>query len=412
MKSRWLILFVLNLSLIFFCVNSWSGTPGSQKWSFEIGDTASSPAIGSDGTIYVGGSGSKFYAINPDGTEKWVFITPSYVDGSPGINAEGTIFIQSVGGYVDGYLHAIDPDGTEKWKFRTSVSFDESASCPSFAKDGTIYVGSTKYLWAIYPDGLNGYVNIQDRCTNGPYTSSPSIGPDGTVYIGSCGPFQGGVHSVGINWWHFKNAGEVRSSPAIGSDGTIYVGSEDGGFYAINPDGSQKWVVDTNTIYSSPVIGIDGTIYIQASGGGLYAINPDGTEKWHNHLLGTIAAASTAAIGDNGTIYVQGCQFVGSTSRGGLFAFNPDGTEKWLFKPSSPDPCFASGISSPAIGTDGTIYSVMDDKLYAIHSDSDGLAKSPWPMFNHDAKHTGRYEALPKGPKALPFLLPLLLDRH
>ena len=33
----------------------------------------SSPAIGADGTIYVGSGGGKLYAINPDGTLKWAF---------------------------------------------------------------------------------------------------------------------------------------------------------------------------------------------------------------------------------------------------------------------------------------------------------------------------------------------------
>ncbi|SVC28949.1 uncharacterized protein METZ01_LOCUS281803, partial [marine metagenome] len=29
-------------------------------------------------------------------------------------------------------------------------------------------------------------------------------------------------------------------------------------------------------------------------------------------------------------------------------------------------------------------------KLYAIKTDSKGLAKSPWPMFGQNARHTGR----------------------
>jgi len=39
------------------------------KWKFEAEDGVdSAPAIGSDGTIYVGTFGNKFYAFNPDGT--------------------------------------------------------------------------------------------------------------------------------------------------------------------------------------------------------------------------------------------------------------------------------------------------------------------------------------------------------
>ena len=47
--------------------------------------------------------------------------------------------------------------------------------------------------------------------------------------------------------------------------------------------------------------------------------------------------------------------------------------------------------SSPAIGPNGTVYvGSYDSKLYAIKTDSKGLAKSPWPMRGQNAQHTGR----------------------
>ena len=47
--------------------------------------------------------------------------------------------------------------------------------------------------------------------------------------------------------------------------------------------------------------------------------------------------------------------------------------------------------SSPAIGSDGTVYfGSYDNKLYAIKTESLGLAKSPWPMRGQNALHTGR----------------------
>lgn len=46
--------------------------------------------------------------------------------------------------------------------------------------------------------------------------------------------------------------------------------------------------------------------------------------------------------------------------------------------------------SSPAIGSDGTIYiGSADDNLYAINTCTGGLADTPWPMFHHDERHTG-----------------------
>ena len=47
--------------------------------------------------------------------------------------------------------------------------------------------------------------------------------------------------------------------------------------------------------------------------------------------------------------------------------------------------------SSPTIGSDGTVYvGSVDKKLYAIKTDSKGLAKSPWPMRGQNARHSGR----------------------
>ena len=50
--------------------------------------------------------------------------------------------------------------------------------------------------------------------------------------------------------------------------------------------------------------------------------------------------------------------------------------------------------SSPAIGSNGTVYVGSEDtKLYAIKTESLGLAKSPWPMFGQNTLHTGRAPA-------------------
>ncbi len=61
------------------------------------------------------------------------------------------------------------------------------------------------------------------------------------------------------------------------------------------------------------------------------------------------------------------------------------GTPIWEFETG------AEVISSPAIGSDGTVYVGSDDKkLYAIKTESRGLAKSPWLMFRQNPLHTGR----------------------
>mgnify|MGYP001823841558 FL=1 len=106
---------------------------------------------------------------------------------------------------------------------------------------------------------------------------------------------------------------------------------------------------------------------------------------------------SSPAIDSDGTIYV-------GSGDGKLYAINPDGTEKWDLA------IWIIGNSSPAIGSDGTIYvGSVDNKLYAIYGDSGGLARSPWPMFHHDLRHTGSASGKLKG-MVMPWIPLLLLD--
>ena len=88
---------------------------------------------------------------------------------------------------------------------------------------------------------------------------------------------------------------------------------------------------------------------------------------------------SSPAIGSDGTVYV------GSSDKK-LYAINgKNGVKRWEFKTGS----YVS--SSPAIGSDGMVYVGSEDKkLYAIKTNSKGLAKSPWPMRGQNPQHTGR----------------------
>ncbi len=304
---------------------------GREMASYPIDfNMSSSPAIGSGSTIYVGSIYSKLYAINSNMTEKWIFPTRSWIESSPAIGSDGTIYV----GCYDSTLYAIDTSGTEKWSFSTG---------------GSIH-------------------------------SSPAVGTDGTIYVGSYPSNLYAVDSAGTEKWSFPTGGWVRSSPAIASDGTIYVGSDDNNLYAINPTGTEKWRFATGgVVYSSPAIGSDGTIYVGSNDNNLYAINPDGTEKWRFATGGDVE--SSPAISSDGTI------FVGSKDDN-LYAINPDGTEKWRFATGG-DVC-----SSPSIGGgDNIVYISSNGGFYAINGYSGRTADTPWPMFHHDLRHSGRARA-------------------
>lgn len=356
-------------------------TNGTLKWQYKLGGSADVPAIGNDGTIYLHASDGYLYSLNQNGTFKWkYFLSTDITSTAPSIGKDGTIYV------VSSYkLYAMQPDGTLKWKYILSgTNWDSSVA---IANDGTIYVGSNGYVDAINPDGTSKWSFHQPHSIYFPddypdfSNSTPAIGSDGTIYIGSRDNFTGGLYAINpdgtLKW---KRGTFVTNSTAIGNDGTIYYVNRPSGFgvtgatlYALTPTGSSIWsfALSMNWL-GNPSIGGDGTIYLGGNGD-FYAISPDGTLKWKSPT-GSISDGYYSAIGQNGKIF--------TTTDSGIYVFNPDGTLYWKNTAGS-------SSSSPAVSIDGTVY-VSGFTLYAISSDSLGLANSPWPRYQKDNQNTGR----------------------
>jgi outer membrane protein assembly factor BamB len=136
----------------------------------------SSPAIGADGTIYVGSYDKTLYALDRHGRKKWEFPTGDYVISSPVIAADGTIYI----GSYDHKLYAVNPDGTKRWEFKTQGAI---VATPALAADETLYAGSDdRNLYALNAEtGEARWIFFAGNVIH----SSPVIAKDGTVYIGA-----------------------------------------------------------------------------------------------------------------------------------------------------------------------------------------------------------------------------------
>lgn len=126
-------------------------TSASIKWTFPMGGrgAVSIPAIDTDGTLYIGGQGSQagagatFFAINPNGTEKWSYSTGKFFRGSPVLDGAGRIYTTS-GRYVMAFD---DGGGPPLWTYQTGRNIYAS---PALAADGTLWVGSgDRWLYAI-----------------------------------------------------------------------------------------------------------------------------------------------------------------------------------------------------------------------------------------------------------------------
>lgn len=196
---------------------------GTLKWNLTPGyKYPSSPAIASDGTIYIAGQwGEKYcslYAINPDGTSRWTCNltnlcqrVDAYYSSSPAIGSDGTIYV----GTTDFRIYAVDPNGSIKWNYLTHHYI---LSSPAIALDGTIYVCSYDGgLYALNPDG-----SLKWRYSGSSISwSSPCVGLDGTIYVGFSYYFRAINHDGSLKWIYSADS-KIDSSPAIASDGTIY----------------------------------------------------------------------------------------------------------------------------------------------------------------------------------------------
>jgi len=155
--------------------------------------------------------------------------------------------------------------------------------------------------------------------------------------------------------WHYEFYAWTLE-PVVGIDGTIYVtGAPPGALYAINPDGSVKWIYDPSPdlIENSVAIGPDGTIYFTgrdaSDNGVLFALNPDGSLKWKSQYATGLYWRALLTIGKDGIIYTGASKCNGNFE---YYAINPDGSLKWTFVNGQG----CTGIASPSIGPDGTVY--------------------------------------------------------
>jgi outer membrane protein assembly factor BamB len=378
----------------------------TEKWTFTDPPTAtvqSSPAIGPDGTIYVGSNDGHLYAVDPDtGTERWRFPSSGNVGdirSSPAIAADGTIYVgsgdQGIGS--DGRVFALNPADREanqpfpsanEWEFSPPGVDNDVDSSPAIDASGNIYIGSDNgFLYAI-DENSNELWNFP---TVEQVESRPAVSESRqTVYVEAESRFLYAIDITnGLERWRLEDAfgsisddDELESSPTVGADGSvnqgmIYVGSKDGNLYAVNhnermadplgmdfpgPEPDSEWSFPTGAaVRSTPALDPnDGTIYVGSDSGRLFAINPNGSEKWRFPNLGAIGAIRTAPIIDsNGTIYF-------GSDDGRLYAINADGTERWRF-PVQSEPPIGEVRSSPAIGSDDSIYfGSNDNKLNAV----------------------------------------------
>jgi len=305
---------------------------GSLRWTHTTaGPISSSPAISENGNIFVGSEDGTLYALAQDGSDLWTFQTkgPGTLKGgsifaSPAIGPDGSIYI---GGLYDPNLYALDPNnGSVKWvcNFEYAVNpLDPSekeggwpAASPVIAQDGTIYqmLLYDPNLYAIEPN--NGNViwstNLKVHCDfvdvyfrqYGQLPTAELIEQNCEHWFAFPPAPEGEAYSTYLG---YKDA-SAWSEPAIGPDGTIYVSFDDPYLRAVEPNGSIKWMAPLGVLGGLTLtVGNDGLIYAAGDDGHLYLVDDNGwevatftTDAWLNYPV--IATDNLLIVSDGNSV--------------------------------------------------------------------------------------------------------------
>lgn len=417
MKKLWVLCCFLGLCLLTIGIIHGQSSPGLKWHKSDYGQIYASPALGNDGTIYIGNRSNRFYAVKPDGTIKWSYNTGSVHDSSPAIGSDGTIYVggrdvvrqqpnENPPQYPPGFrFFAFNPSGTLKWD-KANIGGNSS---PALGPNGTVYFSSSPYNYPYYSAGNLYAFDPEDGniLWSQPFggDASPAVGSDGTVYHVS-------GYNPNPNIIEYKlyalspNDGSIKwtfnpyvaafpmapvASPIVDADGTIFFAAYNV-LIAANPNGTEKWRYTFLNMrgISELSLGSDGTLYFGFSGS-LYArYANNGTQKWACSLGSNSDNRGAPTVGLDGNIYyvtLAGYFFGIDSQRNIVQQLYLDN----VFSPTSPN-------TSPALAPDGTAYFGgggggqynTATGLYAVQTASLGLADSPWPKFMHDNKNSGR----------------------
>ncbi len=388
MNNRFAFLAVTSFACAFLA-RAGQSPPGTVLWNYDAGALiSSSPSLAEDGTIYIA-AGAALCAVTNSGafgSNRWTL--PTQVARSPSVGADGTIYFGAADAMCS--VYGVHPDASLAWTIPLQPEFGyqiRQESTPAIGVDGTLYAVAGGRLYAVSSAGSKKWEYILGP-ESGPYPLSPVIGGDGTVYVASTSTMLYAINPDGTKKWSStaltSGPGE---SPCISSDGSIYYAA--GLLYAFSPLGTNVWSTDYNYyrwFAGVPVVGANGTVYLAATiTTPLWAVSSPGQPAW-SALGSNPANVTTPAIDAGGTIY-----YCISNS---IWAVDPRGQVRWRFtSPDQPSPQFPDlAVTSPILGSDGTIYVALGSKVFALASGTNGPANSPWPMYQQNAQHTGRVQ--------------------
>lgn len=312
---------------------------------------------------------------------------------SPAIGADGTVYV----GSQDGSLYAFAPAGTLKWSVRTGGSIESS---PTISADGTIYIGSSdRKLYAIQDNATSARV-LWSNELNGPVFGSPTLDKNGYLYFAVAEPdnqvycvdsLNGKPRMIGDRPWAYTASGPIQAHLVMDStEENLYVADLFGNVQKVaTASATAQWsaaYASGSTVYSSgPVLASVGGKQLVLFGtieGKFHAVDvTTGELAWTDAVDLEGQIYGTAAVSPDGeTVYIGTYDNISGLERSRVVALKTeDGTLRWADTAAAMNPGFALGfVGSPALSADGAmLYIGCDDgKVYGIATADGSIAWS------------------------------------
>jgi outer membrane protein assembly factor BamB len=325
------------------------------------------PVIGYEDNLYLGelalspDSVNYFYAVNKNGEDLWTFPTTSPYANlvPPTIDKDSIIYFGS--GNLS--IYALDYYGTLKWELKNSLH----GRVIGIAKNHDLYIPGYDTLWILDHSGfVKNKVSIPDLQN---LSISFSTGGDTIFYYTGPGlyPYPGSLNAATLNGdllWSYDFATNNQGAPLVDNQNKIYVFGTDSiaplnkYIYCINPDGTLAWRYKIPGYHdeSAPTMDKNGNIIFQTF--------LEADSIWYNAIAsldyyGNLNWITPLRDGDFDSNYIEhglvcdaeGKIYCGSQNGGNFYCLNNNGEILWRL-----DMGEYEFSSSPAIGSDGTLY--------------------------------------------------------
>jgi len=341
------------------------------------GAFVASPVLNNgESALYIGSTDNTMYKLSTDPTQDSTFLTQdttfNLVAAQP-ITSTALVAVRDgqdaifVGG-ADGRLYGVTNTGDTQanyWPFATGAYV--SASPTIALTDGTLYVGAENGLFnAVCPNGI-----VRFGGTAQSIESSAAQDASSNIYVGADDRQLRAFEYTGPLKWAFSASAPIVTAPVVEENGSstfVYTVDLGGRAFKVNASNGQPVISfafpsamapAAGPIASSPAMA-NGRLYFGSNDGNLYAISTDdGSLQWTVHTGGPIVSSPAVAIGPTQTIVVVG------SMDGNLYIVDdadPAAPTVVPLRISADDP-IEPIESSPAIGSDGTIYVGTDGNV-------------------------------------------------